>query len=73
MPKADGNACDDDKRRKDAVRDVVGVDETEPVDCVRACCLSCGNGNDLVPLGGRVSEGMSEALGLEIDTEALSS
>ena len=30
-------------------------------------------GNDLVPLGGRVSEGMAEALGLEIDTEALSS
>ena len=31
------------------------------------------NGNDLVPLGGRVSEGMAEALGLEIDNEALSS
>ena len=31
------------------------------------------NGNDLVPLGGRVSEGMAEALGLDIDNEALSS
>ena len=30
-------------------------------------------GNDLVPLGGRVSEGMAEALGLEIDNEALPS
>ena len=30
-------------------------------------------GNDLVPLGGRVSEGMAEALGLEVDVEALSS
>ena len=29
-------------------------------------------GNDLVPLCGRVSEGMAEALGLEIDNEALS-
>ena len=29
------------------------------------------NVNDLVPLGGRVSEGMAEALGLEIDNEAL--
>ena len=28
------------------------------------------NGNDLVPLGGRVSEGMAEALGLEIDNPA---
>ena len=26
--------------------------------------------NDFVPLGGRVSEGMAEALGLEIDNEA---
>ena len=31
------------------------------------------NVNDFVPLGGRVSEGMLEALGLEIDNEALSS
>ena len=31
------------------------------------------NGNDLVSLGGRVSEGTAEALGLEIDNEALSS
>ena len=30
------------------------------------------NVNDLVPLGGRVSEGMAEALGLEVDIEALS-
>ena len=30
------------------------------------------NGNDLVPLGGRVSEGVAEALGLEVDVEALS-
>ena len=30
------------------------------------------NVNDLVPLGGRVSEGMAEALGLEVDVEALS-
>ena len=28
-------------------------------------------GNDLVPLGGRVFEGMAEALGLEVDVEAL--
>ena len=28
------------------------------------------NVNDVVPLGGRVSEGMAEALGLEIDNEA---
>ena len=31
------------------------------------------NGNDLVPVGGRVSERTAEALGLEIDNEALSS
>ena len=31
------------------------------------------NGNDLVPLSGCVSEGMAEALGLEIDNEAFSS
>ena len=30
-------------------------------------------GNDLVPLGGRVSAGMAEALGLQIDIEALAS
>ena len=32
VPKAVGDACDDDKLRQNAVRDIGGVDETEPVD-----------------------------------------
>ena len=81
MPKADGDACDDDKLRQNAVRDVVRVDDTEPVDCVLLLILSLSrrrrwtksqpdNVNDLVSLGGRVFEGMVEALGLEVDVEA---
>ena len=82
MPKADGDTCDDDKLRQNAVRDVVRVDEAELVDCVPCLLLvfvaqqtekvgqKPNNGNDLVPLSGCVSDGLAEALGLEIDNEA---
>ena len=70
VPKADEDACDDDKLRRNAVREVVWNRTIKSVSVAflvaqqMETAEKADNGNVLVPLRGCVSEGMAEALGL---------